>query len=211
LAEQDDIELHLRRIAPLCLEIARDAQEEADALRGSDWGRRNLSRTASANQVSGTARRRMVCDTLVERRGEFDGLLEVTSTESAQNQGQYYMRSTEPAFVLTVRRKPHEEDEQPVALQMQLAGMRELVELEDEVIVYFEIPPHGKEPCFEIVTRGQERIAHRLCDLIDDHGDSGPADPMSGPAPIGPRPKPPAPSIRSTLVPAESTEDEHGG
>jgi hypothetical protein len=210
MTQQDDIEQHLRRLAPLCLEIARDAQREADALRGSDWGRRNLGRTASANQVSGTARRRMVCDTMVERCSEFAGLLEVTSTHPQHNQGQYYMRSTHPAFVMTVRGKPHQEDEQPVALQMQFAGMRELIVLRDEVIVYFEIPANHEEPCFEIITGGHESIVHRLCDLVDDRGDTG-TDWMSGPTPIGPRTGPPAPSIRSTLVAAEPADDELPG
>jgi hypothetical protein len=208
MAQQDEIEQLLRRVAPLCLEVSYEAQRETDGLRNSDWGRRNLSRSASANQVAGTARRRIACDNLVDRCGQLGGVLEVSVTDSAQNQGQYYLRSTDPACVLTVRRKAHKEDDQPLPLQLQIAGMRELVELEDEVVVYLEIPPNGGEPCFEVTTRGRENITHRLCDLIagEEEDDSGATTPIPGP-----RPTPPAPGIRSTLQRDESTADDSDG
>lgn len=211
MSRQDDIEVLLGRVAPFFLEVSRDAQIAADGLRGTDWARVNLTRTASVNQVAGTARRRIACDRLVDRRDELDGALEFSTTDAEHNQGRYYLRSTETAILLTVRRKPHERDEQPRSLQLQLEGMRELVAFDDDAVVYLEIPPLGQEPLFEITTRGEETIVHRLIDLIggdDEHG-TGSAEL----APVGPRPVPPRPSVTSALVPGrdesqESAEDD---
>jgi len=211
MSRQDDIEELLRQVAPLFLNVSRSAQVAADSLRGTDWARVNLTRTASANQVAGTARRRIACDRLVDRRDELGGALEFTTTDPEHNQGRYYLRSMETAILLTVRRKPHERDEQPLSLQLQLEGMRELVAFEDEAVVYLEIPPLGQEPQFEITTRGQETIVHRLIDLISGDGEYGSGNTEL--TPVGPRPIPPRPSVTSTLMPGrddslESTEDD---
>ena len=199
MARQDDIEKLLRRVAPLFLCIAREAQRAAEELRDTDWGRRHLMRTASANQVGGTARRRIACDLIVARQDQLTGLLEITTSDSDHNQGRYYLRSTDVAVLVTVRRKPHDEDDQPAAFQLQFESMRELVAFAEEIVVYFGIPPLGHEPRFEVATRGEEVIVHRLVDLID-RGDD--ADPNASGEPLpGPRPAPPAPAVRSTIVP----------
>jgi hypothetical protein len=212
MSRVDEIEDVLRQAAPLCLDVSRQAQNASAALRDTEWARVNLARTASANQVAGTARRRIACDQLVVRSGDFNGALEFTTSDSQHNQGQYYLRSQKVAIILTVRRKPHEEDEQPVSLQLQLADMRHLVAFEREVVVYLEIPPLGKEPRFEIATRGQELISHRLIDLIDDNGPD--AMPTTIPT-IGPRLTPPSPVVKPAAMPdehesAEGGEGNHG-
>jgi hypothetical protein len=209
MARQDDIEDLLRQVARPFLSIAREAQSAAHELRDTDWARRHLTRTASANQVSGTARRRIACDLLVARQDQLNGLLEVTTRDSEHNQGRYYLRSTAVAVLLTVRRKPHDEDDQPAALQLQFENMRGLVAFEDEIVVYLAIPPLSEEPRFEIATRGQEVIVHRLVDLIDrdDEADGGATTPFPGP-----RSLPPTPDVRSTMIPKvdEANEDNRG-
>jgi hypothetical protein len=210
MARQDDIEDLLRRVSRPFLKVAREAQTAAAELGNTDWGRRHLVRRASANQVSGTARRRIACDLLVARQDEFDGLLEVTTSDSEHNQGRYYLRSTDVAALLTVRRKPHEEDDQPAALQLQFDHMRELVTFADEIVVYLAIPPLGEESRFEIATRGQELIVHRLVDLIDRDDDED-SNGITRPFP-GARLAPPVPAVRSTIVPEveEDNQDDRG-
>jgi hypothetical protein len=210
MARQDDIEDLLRQVSSPFLSVAREAQSAAAELPDTNWGRHHLLRTASANQVSGTARRRIACDLLVARQGEFNGLLEITTSDSEHNQGRYYLRSTDVAALLTVRRKPHDEDDQPAALQLQFDDMRELVAFADEIVVYFAVPPLGQESRFEIATRGQEVIVHRLIDLIDRDGNRD-SDAVTHPV-AGPRPTPPVPAVRSTLVPEieEDNEDDRG-
>jgi hypothetical protein len=207
MARQDDVEQLLRQVAQPLLPIAREAQTAAAEFRDTDWARRNLERTASVNHVSGTARRRIACDLIVARRDVFANLFEVITSDSEHNQGRYYLRSTSVAVLLTVRRKPHDEDKQPATLQMQFDNMRELVEFEDEIIVYFAIPPFGEEPRFEIATRGEEVIVHRLVDLIarDDYDDDGD---LGLPVTLGPRPVPPTPGVRSTIVSDDETAED---
>jgi hypothetical protein len=209
MARQDQIEDLLRQVSRPFLSIAREAQTAASELRDTDWGRHHLVRTASANQVSGTARRRIACDLLVDRQDEFNGLLEVTTSDSEHNQGRYYLRSTDVAAVLTVRRKPHDEDDHPAALQLQFDNMRDLVAFADEIVVYFAIPPLGEESRFEIATRGHEVIVHRLVDLID-LGDDADSNGTRHPLP-GPRPAPPAPAVRSTIVPKVEEDNQDDG
>jgi hypothetical protein len=210
MTRQDDVEDLLREVARPFLSVAREAQTAAHDLRHTDWARRHLARTASVNQVSGTARRRIACDLVVARQEQLNGLLEVATRDSDHNQGRYYLRSTAVAVLLTVRRKPHDEDDQPAALQLQFENMRELVAFEDEVVVYFAIPPLGEEPRFEIATRGQEVIVHRLVDMIvddEDNADRGAATPS-----LAPRPVPPTPGVRSTIIPeVEETDDATRG
>lgn len=170
MTRQDHIEALLRQIAPLVLDIAQRAQVAAADLADTDWARTNLTRTASVNQVSGTARWRLVGDGLVARATELPEGLAMSTSDEEQNQGRYYLTAPQVAMVLTIRRKPHRDDEQPHALQLQIQGVLEQapVAYEEEIVVYLAVPPLGQEPTFEVATRGRQVISYRLIDLIDD-------------------------------------------
>jgi hypothetical protein len=209
MARQDDIEALLREIAPLFLDIAQGAQVAAADFADTDWARSNLTRTASVNQVSGTARWRMVGDGIVSRDTELPEGLALSTSDEEQNQGRYYLAAREVAVVLTIRRKPHSDDEQPQALQLQIEGVLEQAPIayDEEIVVYFAVPPLGKEPSFEVATRGKEVISYRLIDLIDNRerpkDDSGQAVEPLPPTPPG------GPVVRSVLD-ATDAEGEEG-
>jgi hypothetical protein len=203
MARQKDIEQLLRDVAPLFLDIAERAQQAAAALEETEWARTNLPRTAAVHQVSGTARWRITGDGIVSRESELPAELELSSCDKEQNQGRYYLRAPHVAVVLTVRRKPHRDDEQPNALQMQLQEVLEHapVAFEEQIVVYLAVPSLGHAPTFEVATRGKETISYRLVDLIDN------ADEMGDVAVVHPLPKPPArgPKVTSTR---ESGQEE---
>lgn len=206
MARQDEIEDLLRQIAPLLLDIGRNAQTAAADLGDTTWARTNLSRTASVNQVAGTARWRMVGDGIVGREAELPAGLAISTTDEEQNQGRYYLVAPDLAIVLTIRRKPHRDDEQPSALQLQIQGVIESAPIayEDEIVVYLAVPPLGQEPTFEVATRGKHTASYRLIDLIDD--DLGRPGENFGPVvePLPPTP-PAGPIVRSSL---DTDEDD---
>jgi len=205
MARQDDIEGLLRRIAPLFIDIAQRAQVAAADFADSGWARDNLTRTASVNQMAGTGRWRMVGDNIVNRQSELPAGLALTTEDSEQNQGRYYLADQELAVVLTVRRKPHPEDEQPAVLQLQIEGVLEQapVDFGDEIVVYLAVPPLGKEPTFTVTTRGKEPITYQLIDLIEDR--AAPRDEtLIEDLPTAP---PPGTIVRSTLD-AEDVKDQ---
>src|SRR5919202_1260865 len=116
MTQQEQIEDLLRRAAPLLLDIAEHAQFASAELGDTDWGRRYLARTASVNQVAGTARWRIVGDNIVRRQHELPADLQLSTCDEEQNQGRYYLRAPQVAIVLTIRRKPHPDNEKPEAL-----------------------------------------------------------------------------------------------
>jgi hypothetical protein len=209
MARQDDIEDLLRQVAPLFLDIAQGAQVAAADLPDTEWGMTNLTRTASLNQVAGVARWRMVADRIVDRRAELPAGLTLATSDDEQNQGRYYLVSVDAAIVLTVKRKPHKDDEQPEALQLQIQGVQALapVAYNDEVVVYLAVPPFGQEPTFEVTTRGKEPLSYRLIDLIDDRyfDDQDDFGPTVFPFP----PKPTlGPNVSSSLDKDKEANDE---
>jgi hypothetical protein len=205
MARQDDIEELLRRIAPLFLEIARYAQQAAAELGETEWGRAHLVRTATVNQVSGTARWRMVGDGIVTREAELPEDVELSTTDSEQNQGRYYLRAARVAIVLTIRRRPHPPDGHPVFLQLQIDGVNEVapVEFDDDIVVYLAVPRLGYEPRFEVDVRGKQTISYRLIDLVPQDGDEGTPPPVEN-MPTG---SPPGPIVSSAL---DDDQEEHG-
>jgi hypothetical protein len=209
MTRQDDIENLLRQIAPLFLDVAQEAQVVAADLGDTDWARANLTRTASLNQVAGTARWRMVGDGLVAREAEMPVGLGLSTTDEEQNQGRYYLIAPDLAIVLTIRRKPHPEDEQPHALQLQIAGVLEQAPIayDDEIVVYFAVPPLGREPTFEVATRGKEVISYRLIDLIDDRFDQPDGGLSPNVSPLPPT-APAGPIVRSSLDKDEDKGEE---
>lgn len=168
MPRQDDIDDLLRQIAPLCLEVAAYAQGAAAKFADTEWAREHLARTAAVNQVAGTARWRIVGDTIVRRRDELPPDIELSTSDEEQNQGRYYLRASRVAVVFTIRRKPHRADEQPAFLQLQIEGVNELapIEYEDDIVIYLAVPPVGHESKFELTTRGKATVSHRLIDLI---------------------------------------------
>jgi hypothetical protein len=194
MARKDEIDVLLKAVAPLFRSIATEAQEAADELGGTDWARAHLVRSASVNQVSGTARWRMVGDGIVARQRELPAGLELSTTDEEQNQGRYYLRAPTLAFVLTVRRKPHREDDAPKALQLQIQGVLEEapVAYDDNLVVYLAVPPLGKEPRFDVVAHDEVIASHRLHDLIDGGDadkDAGASKPKQMPRRNAPGPK----------------------
>jgi hypothetical protein len=170
MPREDEIEGLLREIAPLLLEIANGAQEAADELGATDWAREHLSRTASLNQVGGTARWRVTGDEVVARQGELPASICISTTDEEQNQGRYYLQSPLVGIVLTIRRKPHPKDEKPALVQLQMEEVLKQapVAYDDQVVVYLAVPPFGHEPTFEVTTRGDKMMSYRLIDLVGD-------------------------------------------
>ena len=168
MPRQDDIDELLRQIAPLCLEVARYAQGAAAKFADTEWARAHLARTAAVNQVAGTARWRIVGDSIVRRRDELPDDIELSTSDEEQNQGRYYLRAPRLAVVFTIRRKPHSSDDKPAFLQLQIAGVNELapIEYDDDVVIYLSVPRVGYEPTFEVTTRGKATVTRRLVDLI---------------------------------------------
>lgn len=168
MARQDDIKKLLRQVAPLFLEIAKHAQEAAAELGETEWAREHLVRTAAVNQVLGTARWRIVGDGIVTRQSELPTGVELSTTDEEQNQGRYYLSAPQFAVVLTIRRKPHRSDEESAFLQLQIEGVNELAPIDygEVIVIYLAVPPLGREPKFELATRGKETISYRLIDLV---------------------------------------------
>lgn len=209
MARQDDIEALLAQIAPLFLEIAEDAQEASAEFGATEWARKYLTRTAAVNQVSGTARWRMVGDGIVIRQTELPAGVELSTSDGEQNQGRYYLRAPELAVLLTIRRKPHGPDEQPAFLQLQLEGVSDVapVDYGDEIVIYLAVPPLGSDPRFEVATRGKETIRYRLRDLtpVDEEGNG------SDVTNLGADDTPPGPSVGSTRdEDVEEDDDDRG-
>jgi hypothetical protein len=213
MARQDDIEGLLRQIAPLFIDIAQRAQVAAADFADTDWARKHLARTASVNQMAGTGRWRIVGDSIVDRQAELPSELVLTTDDGEQNQGRYYLAAPELAIVLTVRRKPHPEDEQPAALQLQIEGVLENapVDFGDQIVVYFAVPPIGQEPNFAVATRGKQTVLYRLIDLVEDRVASS----ETGTTTDLPAAPPPGTIVRSSLDAGEGqdqegTDDERG-
>lgn len=194
MARQDDIEELLRSIARLFRSVALDAQTAADEFKATDWARKKLSRTAAVNQVAGTARWRIAADGLVARSVELPRGVELSTSDGEQNQGRYYLRAPKLAVLLTIRRRPHREDDQPKILQLQMTEVlaQAPVDFGDEVVVYLSVPPLGREPRFEVVSRGEIVSTHELCDLVEVE-QAGGLDEL-------PAPSTPGTLVRSTLV-----------
>jgi hypothetical protein len=165
---QNEIEALLRKAAPVCYEVARDAQDAAVEIMATDVARKYLTRLAAANQVGGLAQWRIVGDMLVRRHSELPRELRLSTTDAEQNQGLYYFRSVKPALILTVRREPHLEKDEPRALQLQMASVVAEAEVDfggPVVTAYLMVPPSGREPMFEVTTRG-ESLTYRLSELV---------------------------------------------
>jgi hypothetical protein len=207
MARQDDIEDLLKEVAPLLGSIASQAQEASAGLGDTDWARTYLTRTASVNQIAGTARWRMVGDEIVRRQHELPAGLELSTTDEEQNQGRYYLRAPSLAIILTVRRKPHREDDEPKALQMQIDEVLEQAPIDygDKLVVYLAVPPFGQEPRFDVAARGKVAASHKLVDLIDESNtgkDARDAKPEQFPQSAAPGPK-----VKSTLDEERAEED----
>lgn len=205
MARQDDIEDFLRRFAPVCLRVATHAQSATTQLGASEWMHKTLPRTASANQVIGTARWRTAGDTLVGMP-DLPAGVEVSTTDQEHNQGRYYLRVPALGLLITIRREPHDPEEQPKVLQMQMETLIEQcpVAYDDEVVVYLSVPPKGHAPTFEVATRGEEPITYRLADLIEDEDATKEQPPISVLPP--PQTPPPGPTVRSSLDHAEERD-----
>lgn len=170
MSQNDEIEALLRRAAPICLEVALDAQRAATEVMSTDAAKKHLTRTAAANQIRGLAQWRIVGDALVRRHSELPSELRLSTSDAQQNQGLYYFTSTSPAVVLTVRRDPHHEDEQPQALQMQMEAVLKEVEVDlggPVARVYLKVPSMSGEPRFEVAAQG-EPLSYKLHDLLDE-------------------------------------------
>lgn len=193
MARQDDIEELLRSIAPTFRSVALDAQNAAEEFKATEWARTHLSRTAAVNQVAGTGRWRIVADKIVARCAELPHGVELSTSDGEQNQGRYYLRAPDLAILLTIRRRPHREEDKPKILQLQMTEVlaQAPVDFDDEVVIYLSVPPLGREPRFEVVSRGQIVATHELYDLIEV--DQSSINEFSAPPA-------PGPLVRSTLV-----------
>ena len=191
------------------LDCANYAQRASAGLAETDWARRHLVRTASVNQVSGTARWRIAGDTIVMRQAELPSDVVLSTSDEEQNQGRYYLRARRLALVLTIRRKPHKEQEQPKALQLQIEEVLEQAPIDfgEEVVVYLAVPPLGQQPSFEIASKGKETISHRLIDLIggEPGKESGPGATIT---PLDPKRPRGGPTVRSTIAADERSDQE---
>jgi hypothetical protein len=135
MARQDDIEGLLRSIAPVFRSVALDAQNAAEEFKATEWARKHLSRTAAVNQVAGTGRWRIVADKIVARCAELPHGVELSTSDGEQNQGRYYLRAPDLAILLTIRRRPHREEDKPKILQLQMTEVlaQAPIDFDDEV------------------------------------------------------------------------------
>jgi hypothetical protein len=189
MQQQDEIEALLHKAAPVCYRAARYAQNATAEIMDAEVVRKYLTRRAAANQVGGLANWRVAGDVLVRWHTELPSELRLSTTDAEQNQGLYYFRSARPAMVLTLRREPHLEKEEPKALQLQWASVLAETEVDlggHVVTVYLRVPRLGQEPTFEVAARG-EPLSYRLRDLID--GDA--SDESGGATVSSVLPKPP--------------------
>jgi hypothetical protein len=117
----------------------------------------------------------MVGDGIVGRQAELPAGVELSTTDEQQNQGRYYLRAPRLAVVLTIRRKPHSPDEEHPFLQLQIEGVTALAPIDygDEIVIYLAVPALGRQPKFEVATRGQETISYRLIDLLPEEAEEG--------------------------------------
>jgi hypothetical protein len=204
MARQQDIKNLLIDAAPLFHSIALEAQKDAGALAETDWAKTHITREASLNQITGTARWRMVGDRVARRQGELPKGLELSTDEDEHNSGRYYLRGRKLGIVLTIRRKPHKKDDQPELLQLQIEQALEFAPIAyaDEIVVYLAVGAVGTRPQFDVVNRGEVVDTYFLADLIEDAGKQKRATPAS----ITPADLPKA-TVSSALNPGGAKED----
>ncbi|MGH2936648.1 MAG: hypothetical protein ACRDPE_00830 [Solirubrobacterales bacterium] len=207
MARQEEIKSLLREIAPLFKSIASDAQRDAGALAETAWAKTHLVRDASLNQVTGTARWRMVGDRIVLRQGELPEGLELSTTDEEHNQGRYYLRAPKLGIVLTIRRKPHKKDDQPELLQLQIEEALECAPIDygDKVVVYLAVGAIGTGPQFDVVNRGEVVHTYRLADLVEE-GQTELSRVRSDAGSV-PAPGVPEPTVRSAFEEEVAKED----
>jgi len=203
IARHEDIHATLARIAPLLLEIATDAQRASAELAHTDWAMTYLTRTASLNQIVGSARWRITGDSLVRRAGDLPEGIELTTTDEEQNQGRYYLGHPECALVFTIRRKAHRDEDLPGTLQLQLESV--LAEAppayeDGATAVYLAVPPLGQDPYFEIKAKGADPLRLPLAGLLENM-----PQPVELPTPEAP---PAGASVRSTRTPPSEQREE---
>lgn len=169
MSREQDIKLFLSEVAPIFRRASRRGQIGAAELAATDLARRYLRRQASSNQTFGTGRWRIVGDTLVydEHAALLRHGVEVSSRDAEQNRGLYYFSAPKQGLLFTVKQQPHDEDDQPRALQERMGQMLLDAEavFEGEVVKVYLVVPRVGEPSFEVVAKG-EPIVYELGALI---------------------------------------------
>jgi len=143
LIERDDVKARFRPIMPLLNDVIDEARG-ATAYDVTSAAHPDVTRAAHLRRFAGSKRWVMVADGLVARAAELPAGFHVHSTEEDHNAGKYVFGF--PGGVFTIRREPHQAENEGQYLQLSLDRVREdapLVEGIDafaDLVVYVRVP-----------------------------------------------------------------------
>jgi hypothetical protein len=141
--ERDDIKARFQPLMPLLNDVIRAARA-ATAWEVTAAAHPEVTRPAHLRRFSGAKRWVMVADGLVARATELPDGFCVHSTEEDHNAGKYVFGL--PGGVFTIRREPHQAENEGQYLQLSLERVREEAPLAEgidafaDLLVYVRVP-----------------------------------------------------------------------
>ena len=167
--ERDDVKARFRPVMPLLNDVISRARA-ATAYDVTCEAHPEVSRAAHLRRFAGSKRWVMVADELVRRAAELPDGFHVQSTEEDHNAGKYVFSF--PGGVFTVRREPHQAENEGQYLQLSLARVREDTPLADgidafaDLVVYVRVPAQ-KAPRLIVTHPTLDRTMVILLDEIE--------------------------------------------
>lgn len=143
LIERDDVKGRFRPIMPLLNDVV-DKARGATAYNVTSAAHPEVTRAAHLRRFAGSKRWVMVADGLVARAAELPAGFQVHSKEEDHNAGKYVFGF--PGGVFTIRREPHQAENEGQYLQLSLDRVREDAPLADgidafaDLVVYVRVP-----------------------------------------------------------------------
>jgi len=143
LIERDDVKARFRAIMPLLNDVI-DKAREATAYDVTCAAHPEVTRAAHLRRFAGSKRWVMVADGLVTRAEELPDGFHVHSSEEDHNAGKYVFGF--PGGVFTIRREPHQAENEGQYLQLSLDRVHEDTPLADgidafaDLVVYVRVP-----------------------------------------------------------------------
>jgi hypothetical protein len=143
LIERDDVKARFRPIMPLLNDVIDEARA-ATAYEVTCAAHPEVTRAAHLRRFAGSKRWVMVADGLVARAAEMPAGFHVHSTEEDHNAGKYVFGF--PGGVFTIRRDPHQAENEGQYLQLSLDRVREDTPLAAgidafaDLVVYVRVP-----------------------------------------------------------------------
>jgi hypothetical protein len=143
LIERDEVKARFRPIMPL-LNNAIDEARAATAYEVTCAVHPEVTRAAHLRRFAGSKRWVMVADGLVARAAELPAGFHVHSTEEDHNAGKYVFGF--PGGVFTIRRDPHQAENEGQYLQLSLDRVREDTPLAAGVDVFADLVVYVRVP-----------------------------------------------------------------